>query len=218
MARKSLSEILGGMDKIASLKIIREVPTEPGNARLIECLCDCGNIKVFWLGNVKSGKSSSCGCQAAEKIRKARTTHGESSRRRRGAVTAEYRVWSHMIGRCHDQNDGAYHNYGGRGILVCDRWRNSYQHFLKDMGRRPTSKHQIDRTDNSLGYHPVNCKWVSYSEQCRNKRTNRYVNVNGKVMILKDAAELIGVDRRILGEKIKSGPYMGVFECKSKTA
>ena len=85
-------------------------------------------------------------------------------------ITPEYRCWSAMKERCFNKNSKAYKSYGGRGITVCDRWRNSYKNFIEDVGLRPSNNHSIDRVDNDKNYEPGNCRWATRSEQQKNKR------------------------------------------------
>ncbi len=83
--------------------------------------------------------------------------------------TSEYTAWINMKERCHNESHPNYYRYGGRGISVCARWKNSYPTFLKDMGRKTSSKHSIDRIDNYEGYTPSNCRWATKTEQSRNR-------------------------------------------------
>jgi len=101
------------------------------------------------------------------------TTHGEALK------TKEYGTWARMLRRCYNPNDNRYYSHGGRGIIVCDRWKNSYENFLKDVGRAPTSKHSLDRIDNNRNYEPSNCKWSTITEQANNKRNTYMVDVGG---------------------------------------
>lgn len=94
-----------------------------------------------------------------------------------------------MIQRCTNPNDKRYKNYGGRGITVCKRWRNSFEKFLEDMGEPPTKEHSIDRINNNGNYCKSNCRWVTRKEQNRNKRNNRLITYKGKTQCLIEWAE-----------------------------
>lgn len=83
-----------------------------------------------------------------------------------------YATWSGMKRRCNNKNCASYPRYGGRGIKVCDRWLDSFENFLADMGEKPTAEHSLDRINNDKGYSPDNCKWASVSEQNKNRRTS----------------------------------------------
>jgi len=103
---------------------------------------------------------------------KSHPTHGLSH-------TKEYRIWQAMISRCYKPTNASYHKYGGRGITVCDRWLNSVQAFIDDMGICPPDKTSIDRIDNSLGYFPENCRWADDIEQNNNRKNVVMLTING---------------------------------------
>lgn len=103
-----------------------------------------------------------------DKERKRHVTKGEAS----SPQSLEYRSWAGMIQRCTNVNNPMYSYYGGKGIKVCEEWRKSYSTFLKDMGRRPSKLHTLDRKDSTLGYNPDNCKWSTREEQTRNRPSN----------------------------------------------
>lgn len=108
-------------------------------------------------------------------------THGLSN-------TREFSVWTDMQTRCYNKKRSCYRHYGGRGISVCDRWM-KFENFLEDMGERPLNM-TLDRIDNNGNYSPENCRWATYSEQSRNKRNNRLIEIEGVTKTLKDWSDL----------------------------
>lgn len=163
------------------------------------CKCDCGvNIQVI-LSNIKKGHTKSCGCISKEKANG--TTHGESHK------SLEYNSWIGMRNRCCYIKHNRYNLYGGRGIKVCDRWLNSYENFLADMGRKPTPQHSIDRIDVNGNYEPSNCRWATNKEQCNNRKSNRNITYNGVTKSITYWAEHFGINigtlrKRIINRKI----------------
>lgn len=154
------------------------------------CLCDCGHRCDVRGSDLHSGRTRSCGCLFAEKSPYFTRTHGETADHR---PTPEYRAWAGMIKRCENSHDGAFIHYGGRGITVCDRWRDSFENFLADMGRRPSSRHSIDRRDNDGNYEPDNCRWATKRQQSVNKRGTLVVTVNGADVPLIEECERRGL-------------------------
>ncbi len=132
------------------------------------CRCKCGRKTLVFPTSLIRGRSTSCGCRRKEVSSIFRLKHGEA---RKGKNTREYRCWAHIKGRCENSNDGAYKNYGGRGITICEQWQ-SFEQFLQDMGRCPKG-FSIERVNNNGNYEPSNCKWIPLSEQAKNKRNVR---------------------------------------------
>ena len=122
------------------------------------CRCKCGNVQPVLLSNLKSGNSKSCGCKPYK------TKYSNIKDK------SLYHTWHGMIDRCYNKENNNYKNYGERGVTVCDRWRNSFENFVTDMGEKPSAKHSIDRRDNDGNYEPSNCRWATKNEQTSNTR------------------------------------------------
>jgi hypothetical protein len=157
------------------------------------CVCDCGRRGEFRGDQLISGHTTSCGCFMRERSAatgRARRTHGESVHT---GYTTEYRSWNAMLGRCYNPRSKAYPNYGGRGITVCDRWRDSYEAFLADVGRKPGPAYSLDRVDNGKGYGPDNCRWATATEQACNTRRNVCLTAGGVTRTLSEWARATGI-------------------------
>jgi hypothetical protein len=144
-------------ERAGFLTVISELPKHRYRRYLVRCAC--GAEKSMRGGDLRVAVS--CGC------RRGGLTHGETAH---GKRTGERTAWMAMKARCLNPNASRYECYGGRGITICDRWLNSYEAFLADMGRRPTGEHSLDRVNNDGHYEPGNCRWATRSEQQRNKR------------------------------------------------
>lgn len=138
---------------------------------LWNCECDCGNTITAAGTDLKTGNTKSCGCLRLE-TSSLNGTH-------RDIHTKEYRAWHNLKQRCFNPNNSHWDSYGGRGITVCDAWKNSYENFLNDMGRAPSSKHSIDRINNDGNYEPGNCRWATTLEQAYNKNVNIIITCYG---------------------------------------
>jgi hypothetical protein len=182
-------------EKYGRLTVLEHVPNSPGakdtNARWL-CRCDCGTTKVVYGQDLGRGKVVSCGCWNAEK----RVKHGMSH-------THVYDVWSLMRDRCNNPNNPSYHNYGGRGIRVCERW-NSFNDFLADMGERPDG-YEIDRKNNDGNYEPSNCQWISRQRNLNNKRNNRLLELNGQTHTIAEWSRITGLSWLTIRQRLRYG-------------
>lgn len=166
-----------------------------------KCLCDCGNECIKSYTTILKGKHKdwkSCGCLLNKLDAWAHTTHN-------GCGTPEYRAWQGIIKRCCNKKNKAYPRYGGRGITVCDRWRNSFENFLADMGERPSKEYSIDRIDVNGNYEPSNCRWATDKEQCNNRRSNINITYNGETKTLKQWCEYYDMDYKVVRPTYRYG-------------
>lgn len=171
---------LSSGEVVGKITAVRPVGKKGHNV-VFECLCQCGRSFTALASNIISGNTKSCGChRRAVSSAKARK-HGLSD-------AALYGLWSNMMRRCYDEKNEAFKNYGARGILVCERWHN-FANFYADMGERPKGK-SLERKNNSEGYSPENCAWVTRQEQARNTRANVRIVINGESRLLVEWAEL----------------------------
>lgn len=162
------------------------------------CQCKCGTTKEVLSYSLKKGLSQSCGCLSKELTRQRGIKHGMTR-------TPEYHAWRNMKYRCCNPNHPEYKRYGARGILVCERWMNSFQDFIDDMGARPGDQYSIDRVDNNGNYEPGNCRWTTLKQQNRNTRKNVKVVYCGREMCIAEAAELSGIKPKTLWSRINLG-------------
>lgn len=164
--------------------------------------CDCGGEKVAVASEVKRGSTQSCGCLANEQRRAAAQTQCHAYSRRHWP--REYKSWEHMLSRCYDPADAKYAIYGGRGIKVCDAWRESFRAFADDMGRAPAGC-TIDRIDVDGDYTPENCRWATRKEQANNMRTNRLVTMDGKTQTVQQWCDELGADSNLVYQRLFRG-------------
>lgn len=153
------------------LTVLEAAGLDSGGNSLWRCRCKCGTTITTCGSKMRNGKIRSCGCLARELSSIRNSTHGH---KRGGKRSPTYYSWLAMRERCYYKKHPRYHDYGGRGIKVCTRWRWSFQNFLYDMGVRPNDK-TIDRKDNDGNYTPENCQWSTPKNQARNRRSTKQV-------------------------------------------
>ena len=154
-----------------------------------KCLCDCGKSSVVMGQSLRRGQTKSCGCAQAP------ITHGKSG-------IKEYSVWDAMIQRCTNVNHKNYHNYGGRGITVCDRWK-KFEHFYEDMGE--ANGLSLDRVDNDKGYSRDNCRWATQKVQANNMRTNVIITVDGVTKTRQEWSIISGISSENIRSRMRDG-------------
>ena len=172
------------------------------------CECDCKNKTHKYVDeqNLKRGLSSSCGCATIESAKNRMTIHGQSK-------TRLFVIWVGMRQRCFNPNVDCYERYGGRGITVCEEWKNSYETF-RDWALSHGYKENltIDRIDVNGNYEPSNCRWATNKEQSNNRRSNLSITYQGENHNVAEWAEILGINRETIASRYKKGyPIEDVF-------
>ena len=161
-----------------------------------ECRCDCGNIALAVGAELTYGHKKSCGCLKREYIQ---TKHGLANK------TSEYGIWKGMKQRCYNPKSTFYRLYGGRGIVICARWKGSFEAFISAMGYRPSTKHSIDRIDNNGPYAPENCRWATPDVQAGNAGRNTWLTLGGVSRILEDWSRILDINASTICWRLKHG-------------
>lgn len=186
--------------RFGNLTIIQKVD----NNKCI-AMCDCGVEKEFWFHNITSGRSSSCGCLnrslSSERYKHINKSHGLANH-------PLYRVWRAMISRCYNDKDISFKNYGGKGVAVFDAWRNNFVDFYNwAIANGWSERLQLDKDiiGNGLIYSPSTCKFVTRSENCRNRKTNNLLTYNGETKTLAEWCELYNIKHTCVIKRISRG-------------
>lgn len=171
-----------------------------GRKRIHKCECLCGKTTFVETGALRTGHVKSCGClhreQTTIRLQERNRTHGMSN-------TRIYKIWFGMLRRCKKPKDENYRRYGGRGIVVCQRWQ-SFENFFKDMGH-PTPGLSLERLDTNGNYEPSNCMWADKYRQANNRSNNHRIEYKGKTYTLKQASIKFGVKYSKLQLRIRRG-------------
>lgn len=197
--------------------VLERSPKKGGHATWWKCRCDCGTVKEVNGYSLLRGDSKSCGCyhreQASIRGRKLLTKHGWYG-------TRVYEAWKRAKDRCENPRVEQYHNYGGRGIKMCQEWRESPQAFCEwAMANGYADNLSLDRIDPNGDYEPSNCRWITMSEQQTNKRNNVLITYKGKTQCVAEWARELGVTQQNLYVRIRKGwtdPYEILFGRRKK--
>lgn len=175
------------------LTVIKENGKNKHGKILWLCICECGK-KVSSVGSdLISEHTKSCGCLNIDLSRSRATKHGM-------ALTSEYTIWHLMKGRCLNKKNKDYIHYGGRGIKICERWKD-FNNFYIDMGKRPNGL-TLERVDNNKGYLKENCRWATRKEQGNNQRTNRMITFNGEIRTLSQWSDILKIPYSRLSSRL----------------
>ncbi len=198
------SDIIGKRFGRLVVESISHRERRPNGAMYIywKCRCDCGGVKLSKTDHLKKGETISCGCARREMYEGLKVTsyrHGHCSGAN-GAGSSTYTRWVQMVQRCTKPTHPMWKHYGARGINVCEAWLH-FPRFLRDMGEAPKRTH-LDRINNDGNYEPGNCRWASYKESGRNKRTLRLIEFNGETKCVADWADHFGIKANTIRNRL----------------
>ena len=162
------------------------------------CECDCGNKTIVSRLNLRSGHTTSCGCNRAIRAKECRTMHGMSK-------TPLHGIWCHIRQRCGNENDQCYDRYGGRGIDICDEWSEFKNFYDWAINNGYESGLSIDRKNNDKGYSPENCRWTDRVTQCNNRRTSHCITYNGITHTMAEWSRLLNVNYDTFKARVRRG-------------
>lgn len=194
--------------RFSKLHVLKRDKKNKWGAWMWVCQCDCGEFLSILGNSLISGNTTKCSKCAHADLAALNTKHGNA---RRKASTPEYNALRALIQRCTNPNNPEYKNYGARGIKVSARYlygesnKTNIECLLEDIGKRPTSKHSLDRIDNNFGYEPGNIRWALIYVQSRNKRNNVFIIYNGTQVIASDTIKMLGLSQ----SKIRSWRQLG---------
>lgn len=183
-------------EKFGKLTVVKRVTNETKNGVFWLCKCDCGNESVVKASNLRSGSTKSCGCIRKKTIPSFR--HGMSR-------TRMYGIWGGMKDRCSNPKYHGYMNYGGRGISVCEDWKEFTNFYEWSMSNGYQDNLSLDRIDVNGNYEPSNCRWTTMMVQSNNKRNNRFIEYNGERKTLKEWSRETGLSDACISERLKFG-------------
>lgn len=195
--RTPLIEDLTGQ-KFGRLTAVRYIGKSKGKQTMWECLCDCGNTVNVQQQNLKNGHTKSCGCYNIDCIMERQRTHGETR-------TRIYRIWHDMNYRCSSPKHRSYPLYGGKGVKVCDAWRD-YETF-RDWAFQNGYEDglSIDRIDSEKDYCPENCRWATDTEQANNTNRNRYYTIDGVTDTLANLCRKYNMPYATISSRLRDG-------------
>lgn len=166
----ALKDLTG--QRFGRLTVLKRAGSSSGGAAKWLCRCDCGNETIVYGYSLRIGNTKSCSCMKDELAKEIHTIHAQS-------MSRLHKVWAGMKERCHNQKHNRYNRYGGRGITVCDEWKDNFQAFYEWAmangydENAPRGQCTIDRIDNDKGYSPDNCRWVDAKTQVNNRSVSR---------------------------------------------
>lgn len=197
--------------RFGRLVAIKSIGSNKHKQRIWECICDCGKTTNVYTALLLSGNTKSCGCLHDEMASKRFCIHRLSG-------TILNKKWKNMKQRCYNPKNHQYHNYGGRGVKICEEWLNSFDSFQKWAFQNGYEDNlTIERKNVNGNYEPSNCEWVPFGEQYLNKRCAVKIIIDGKEHYIKDLAEKYGIPYETLWRRYRDRWDLSILFNKPKT-
>lgn len=198
MSRKELIKI---GERFGRLEVIAPAEKALSGHRRWLCRCECGSERIVHQTSLRAGTTKSCGCLHTEDLIRRNTIHGH---KKNGIISPEYTLWLNIKQRCFNPKNKDYAIYGGRGIVLCDAWRDDFTAFLAGVGPKPIcdKRMSLDRINSDLGYEPGNVRWVDAVVQARNRRSNYVITFCGRTKILIEWSEEAGINYGTLQSRL----------------
>lgn len=177
---------------------VLERSNNSGKKVMWKCRCECGNITFVSTSNLRCNKAKSCGCLKLEEFSKRFVKHNQRN-------TKLYEIWKSIKNRCLNPKSLAYKNYGGRGITICQKWKDDFMEFYTwSMQNGYNENLSIDRINNDGNYEPSNCRWVDRKTQANNTRTNHFITFDNQTLTIKQWSEKLNIPYSCLFSRLKN--------------
>lgn len=202
--------------KFGRLTVIGLADTETRHTYWV-CQCDCGNMKTVRSDSLQDGRIRSCGCLKQEQDKKNLVSSDAKKkfleRGYKSGGTRLYHIWMGMKMRCYNIHNARYHRYGGRGISVCDEWKNDFDAFYDwAMSNGYADNLTIDRINNDGNYCPENCRWATAKEQCRNRSSNSNITIGNSTRTVTEWCEIFELDRAEITSRYNRNGFISIDE------
>lgn len=184
--------------KFGRLTAIGQSGKDKSNNHIWECICNCGKTTFVRKNHLVKNATKSCGCLNSETARNRFTKHGLHN-------STIHRIWVQIIGRCYNENNKSFKNYGGRGISVCSEWKKDFQTFYDwSMANGYKKGLTIERIDNNGNYEPSNCCWDTMKKQGNNRRNNKMIEYKGEIKSLAEWCEILNLSYQSVWQRINN--------------
>ncbi len=187
-------------NRYGRLVVMGRAPNK-GRSTAWNCLCDCGNTAIVASQDLRKGHTKSCGCLHRESFQ----IVGRSNKKHGEANSRLYKTWSAMKVRCNDKNSPSFKDYGGRGIRVCDEWKEFTPFYMWAIRNGYSDELTLDRIDVNGDYEPSNCRWTTQMEQSNNKRNNHFVSIGGVTHTIAEWSRISGISKVTIRSRLEKG-------------